>query len=147
MASTSSDDCNGTLIENECEVNYYYWFIEPQQIESSNNLMLVYNDSYASTNSSVFSDYNPPSEYTVLSLFTNDCNPEVDTNATFYLLLTGDPYKDNVTEAGKTYDIASAKSEVMESFRTSSCEYDVSASFALTTVALSFCLAALLVLL
>jgi hypothetical protein len=146
VVSTSSDDCNVTLIENECEVNYYFWFTEPQQIESSNDLMLVYNDSYASSNTS-FSDYVPPSEYTVLSLFTNDCNPEVDTNAAFYLLLTGDPYKDNVTEAGKTYDVASAKSETIEVFRTASCEYDVSASLALTTVALSFCFAALLVLL
>jgi hypothetical protein len=52
-----------------------------------------------------------------------------------------------VTDAGKRYSVASVKSEYMESFRKSSCEYDVSASFALTTVALSFCLAALLVLL
>ena len=146
MVSDSSEDCEANLNEKECENNFYWWFTEPQQIEGSNDLMLVYNDSSASFN---FSDtYVPPSEYTVLGLQTNDCVlSEGDSDADFYLSLKGDPFKYKVTDANKTYSVASVKSEVMESLRTSSCEYDVSASFALTTVALSFCLAALLVLL
>jgi len=146
VVSNSSDDCETNLNEKKCENNFYWWFTEPQQIESSNNLMLLYNDSFASFNFS--GPYVPPSEYTVLGLQTNDCElSENDTDSGFSLLLVGDPFKDNVTDANKTYGVASVKSEAMESLRTSSCEYDVSASFALTTVALSFCLAALLVLL
>jgi len=145
VVSNSSDDCDVNFPKNECKNNRYWWFTEPQQIESSNDLMLLYNNSVVSSKSS--GAYVPPSEYTVLVSSTNNCNPEGDTNATFFLNLRGDPFKDNVTEAGKTYGVASAKSKYIELFRTSSCEYDVSASFALTTVALSFCLAALLVLL
>jgi len=161
VVSTSSDDCNGTVSEKECQNNLYYWFAEPQQIESSNDLMLLYNHSSASFNAS----YVPPSEYTVLGLFINDCAlSESDTYGGLYPLLVGDPLKDDVTDAGKTYGVASVESEYMESLRKSSCEYDVSrrannddddsrranndddvsASLASRTVALSLCLATLL---
>jgi hypothetical protein len=88
VVSTSSDDCNATLSEKECQNNLYYWFAEPQQIESSNDLMLLYNYSSASFNPS----YVPPSEYTVLGLFINDCAlSESDTYGGLYPLLVGDP--------------------------------------------------------
>ena len=146
MVSNSSEDCDDNFPKSECKNNRYWWFTEPQQIEGSNDLMLLYNDSSASSNFS--GPYVPPSEYTVLGLQTNDCVlSEGDTDSGIFVFLLGDPFKDNVTDANKTYSVASVKSEAMESLRTSSCEYDVSASFALTTVALSFCLAALLVLL
>ena len=115
--------------------------------------MLLYNVSFARYNSS--SLYVPPNECTVLGLVTYDCAlSEGDTVAGLYPTLAGDPLKDNVTDADKTYSVGRAKSEVMEFFRTSSCGYDVSrmanndndvsASFASTTVALSLCLATLL---
>jgi len=169
VVSTSSYNCDEILYEKECQNKGYYWFTEPQQIESSNDLMLLYNESSASFNSSARSNssdtYVPPSEYTVLSLFTPDCVfPETDIDSGIFVFLLGDPWKDNVTDAGKTYDVASAKSETIESLRSSSCEYDfsrmgnnddddsrrgnndddVSASLASTTVALSLCLATLL---
>jgi hypothetical protein len=161
VVSNSSDDC--ILYEEECKNNRYWWFTEPQQIESSNDLMLLYNDSSASFNSS--DTYVPPSEYTALGLFTNDCvSSEGDTDAGLDFSLQGDPFKDSVTDAYKTYSVASVKSFVMEALRSSSCEYDfsrmanndddnnrradndddVSASLASTTVALSLCLATLL---
>ena len=131
VVSNSSEDCVSNFPKIECKNNRYWWFTEPEQIESSNDLMLLYNDSSASFNSSArpnSSDtYVPPSEYTVLSLFTPDCVfPESDIDSGIFVFLLGDPWKDNVTDAGKTYSVASVKSLVMESLRSSSCEYDFS---------------------
>ena len=123
VVSTSSDDCDATLSEKECQNNLYYWFAEPQQIESSNDLMLLYNDSSASFTP----NYVPPSEYTVLGLATYDCaSSEGDTDAGLSVLLWGDLWKDEVTDTGKTYSVASAKSEFMEDLRSSNCEFDFS---------------------
>jgi hypothetical protein len=71
VVSTSSDDCYEILSEKECRNKIYNWFTEPEQIESSNDLMLLYNDSLARYNSTSF--YVPPSEYTVLRLVTYGC--------------------------------------------------------------------------
>jgi hypothetical protein len=149
VVSTRPEDCKDFSFY-ECQDTTYYWYTEPQQIQSSNDLMLLYNDSQASSNFSGF--YVPPSEYIVLRLYTNDCDAYDDVGTSLYIAT--DPGKDDVTDAGKTYSVASAKSEFMENIRSSSCEYDfrrmansvndVSASFASTTVALSLCLATLL---
>ena len=125
VVSDSSEDCEANLNEKECENTFHWWFTEPQQIESSNDLMLLYNESLASFNSSNL--YVPPSEYTALGLFTNDCvSSEGDTDAGLSVLLWGDLWKDEVTDAGKTYSVASAKSEFMEDLRSSNCEFDFS---------------------
>ena len=123
VVSTSSYNCDENLSEKECQNKGYYWFTEPQQIESSNDLMLLYNYSSASSNPY----YIPPSEYTVLGLYMNDCPiEESEIYDNFYVFPLGDPLKDNVTDAGKTYSVASVESEYMESLRSSSCEYDFS---------------------
>ena len=147
VVSTRPKDCKDFSFY-ECQDTTYYWYTEPQQIQSSNDLMLLYNDSFRRF-------YQPPSEYTVLGLFVNDCVLSEDyTDDYLYPNLEGDPFKDSVTDAYKTYSVASVKSDVMESLTNTSCEYDVSrrannddnvsASLASTAVALSLCLATLL---
>ena len=123
VVSNSSEDCDRNFPKIECKNKRYWWFAEPQQIESSNDLMLLYNYSSASSNPY----YIPPSEYTVLGLYMNDCPiEESEIYDNFYVFPLGDPLKDNVTDAGKTYSVASVESEYMESLRSSSCEYDFS---------------------